>query len=424
MSEKQPPDVAISRGIFRYLRALGPTLITACVVFGPGSLVVSAKVGATYRYELLWVLIFTGTLMAFFVSMGARIGVAGSATPCTLLARELGKPAAVITGGVLCLICTVFQFSNNMAFALVADAIVGGIPKWVTLICMNAIMIFFLLVAGDVYKTVERLMKVMVGVVLVCFLFNLLVKPPDLGAVLAGLLPHIPGAAEPEAAAGAPDPLLLIASLVGTTFSIAAAFYQGNLVREKGWTIKQYREGIGDAICGVGVLTAVSFMIMLTAATVIPGRRIANVADLAMTLRPLLGPAAYSVFCVGLVAVAMNPFLINAMIGGGVLADALGLRGGMSGRAARWFTIGVLLVGMTVALVATGTKRTPVQWIVFGQALTVVGNPLMALSMLYLANSKAVMGEYRNGPIANIAGVAGFLVVLGLAGRMIWILTR
>jgi len=35
-------------------RSIGPALITACVVFGPGSLVISANVGATYGFNLLW----------------------------------------------------------------------------------------------------------------------------------------------------------------------------------------------------------------------------------------------------------------------------------------------------------------------------------------------------------------------------------
>ena len=32
-------------------RSIGPALITACVVFGPGSLLISSKVGATHGYE-------------------------------------------------------------------------------------------------------------------------------------------------------------------------------------------------------------------------------------------------------------------------------------------------------------------------------------------------------------------------------------
>ena len=44
-------------------RSIGPALITACVVFGPGSLLISANIGASHRYQLLWLLMLTGILM-------------------------------------------------------------------------------------------------------------------------------------------------------------------------------------------------------------------------------------------------------------------------------------------------------------------------------------------------------------------------
>ena len=47
-------------------RSIGPALITACVVFGPGSLLVSSNVGASYGYELLWLLLLLGLLMGTY----------------------------------------------------------------------------------------------------------------------------------------------------------------------------------------------------------------------------------------------------------------------------------------------------------------------------------------------------------------------
>jgi manganese transport protein len=211
----------------------------------------------------------------------------------------------------------------------------------------------------------------------------------------------------------------LIASLLGTTFSVAAAFCQGNLVREKGWTIKEYKRGIGDSIAGVAVLSSVSAVIMITTATVIAGQKAEDVGVLAQSLQPLLGPAAYVMFCVGLLAVSTNPFLINAMLGGSVLADGLGKPARLSDAWPRRLTVALLLAGMAVALLAMRTGEKPVKLIIFGQALTVLGNPLMAGVLLWLANRKDVMGERRNRLIHNILGGIGFLVVLYMAIRVL-----
>lgn len=422
-------------------RSIGPALITACVVFGPGSLLISSKIGATHGYQLLWLLVLTGVLMGTYMTTAARIGVMGGATPCTLIARRLGRPVAAILGINLCLICTSFQFSNNLAVAAAFDTLgvarLFGDPAQMTermraVINTGVLLVFNVLVIGgvfalrQVYRGLERVMKIMVAVILASFLFNLFVVKPDLGALFQGLIPSLPEGISlhlpSRSDTGIVDPMLLVASLLGTTFSVAGAFYQGNLVREKGWTIADYRNGIGDSIAGVTVLTGISAIIMITGAAVLLGRPVADIGDLALQLKPLLGPATHILFCVGLLAVAMNPFVINAMIGGSILADGLGKPARLSDRWSRRFTVLVLLVGMGVAMIVLHTPIKKIDAIVFGQALTVTGNPLMAAAILWLANQKDIMGDKRNTLVLNILGGFGFAVVLLMALRVLYIL--
>ncbi|NLE36608.1 MAG: Nramp family divalent metal transporter [Pirellulaceae bacterium] len=425
--------------------SLGPALITACVVFGPGSLMISSKMGATFGYDMLWMLLVTGLLMGTYVMMGARIGVCGGATPCTLVARHAGRPFAALVGLTLFGICTAFQFTANLAVAMAAGAFVDpSVVPWIV-VAVNGVVIVLLFAARQVYTMLERTMKVMVGVILLCFLFNVVAARPDLAAVLRGFVPKTPtvyvAASSPDARIGVEQmaaddqsvvdvaekrlsaaDMVLIASLLGTTFSVAGAFFQGNLVREKGWQVEDYRRGVTDSIAGVSVLTCVSMIIMITAGTVILGYPADNLGELALSLRPLLGPASYWIFCIGLVAVAMNPFLINAMIGGTMAADGLGMKARMSDTAPRWFTVAVMLLGMGVALYSLYflEGRRPLHLLIFGQALTVLGNPLMAGVMLWLANRRDIMGPYRNKSWINVLGAIGFLVVLGMAVFMAW----
>ena len=427
-SERRPP----------WWRSIGPALITACVVFGPGSLLVSSNVGANHGYVLLWLLILTGVLMGTYMTMAARIGVVGGATPCTLVAGRLGRPIAAVIGINLCLICTAFQFSNNLAVAAAADALgvarLFGNPDEMTehtkglinsgvLLAFNAAIIALVFTLKQVYRTLERIMKVMVAVILICFFANLFLVRPDLLGLLKGLIPSLPEGVSvglpSRGEAGIADPMLLIASLLGTTFSVAAALYQGNLVREKGWTIRDYDRGIGDSIAGVAVLTGVSAIIMMTSGTVLRGQPANDISVLATQLRPLLRTTAHALFCVGLLAVAMNPFVINAMIGGSILADGVGKPAGLSDRWSRRFTVVVLLVGMAVAMIVLHTPVKKVDAIIFGQALTVIGNPLMAVTLLWLANRKDVMGDRRNKLVLNIIGGLGLLVVIFIAIRVL-----
>ena len=409
-------------------KSIGPALITACVVFGPGSLVISANVGAKHGYALLWLLLLAGLMMGAYMTMSARAGVIAGATHFGTLRREVGRPFAALCGIVLCLICAAFQFSNNLAIAMVAGAFVPEAHVFAAqlgaMAALNVLLILFLFRASEVYKAVEKIMKVMVGVVLVSFLFNLILAKPDLLAVLKGLVPNIPVTLPlgiPKIVDGViNDPLMLIASLVGTTFSVAGAFFQGNLVREKGWTAIDYDRGIGDSIAGVCVLTFVSMMIMVTAGTVIRNESADNIATLATTLQPLLGPTAFIVFCVGLIPIALNPFLINAMIGGTALADGVGLPGRLNDLWPRMFTVGVLVVGFVMASIGLSLNIRPINMMIFGQAMTVIGNPLLAATILWMANRKSIMGERRNRIAGNVLGLIGLAVVALLAVRVLY----
>ncbi|MCK5272447.1 MAG: divalent metal cation transporter [Sedimentisphaerales bacterium] len=430
-NEKRPP----------WWRSIGPALITACVVFGPGSLLISSKVGAKHGYEMLWMLIMTGILMGIYMTTAARIGVVGGATPCTLVAERLGRIIAAVVGINLCLICTAFQFSNNLAFAAAADTLgvakIFGNPEEMSdqaksfvnsgvLLGLNGLIIIFLFTAKQIYRFLERSMKYMVGIILVCFLVNLVLAKPDLVGIIKGFIPGLPEEVSlrlPKKVEGVlQDPMWLIASLLGTTFSLAAAFFQGNLVREKGWTIKDYKNGIGDSIAGVCVLTGISGIIMITTATVLLGKPADDIGALAQSLQPLLGPVAHIIFCIGLLAVAMNPFLINAMIGGSMLADGIGKPARLNDPWSRRFTVIVLLIGMATAMLVLHTSIKKIDAIIFGQALTVVGNPLMAATLLWLANRKDIMGDRRNSVLINILGGVGLLVVILMAIRVLCLL--
>ncbi|MEN6575942.1 MAG: divalent metal cation transporter [Phycisphaerales bacterium] len=431
----------VTRARVPWWRSIGPALITACVVFGPGSLLISSNVGAKYGYELLWLLILTGVLMGTFMTMAARVGVMGGATPCTLIAVRLGRPVAAVIGINLCLICAAFQFSNNLAVAAAFDALgvkrLFGDPAQMPpqtqslvstglLLAFNGLVIASIFALRQVYSGLERIMKIMVAVILTCFLVNLFVMRPNVVSIFTGLIPGIPEGLSlglpKRGDAGIVDPMVLVASLLGTTFSVAAAFFQGNLVREKGWTIKDYNRGIGDSITGVAILTGISAIIMITSGTMLRGKEANDISVLATQLAPLLGPATRILFSIGLFAVAMNPFVINAMIGGAILADGLGKPARLSDPWSRRFTVVVLLIGMGVAMIVLHTPVKKIDAIIFGQALTVIGNPLMAVAILWLANRKDIMGERRNTLALNILGGVGFLVVLLTALRVLYLL--
>ncbi len=367
------------------------------------------------------------------IATATRVGISFERTPLKELAHRLGKPVAVLTGVTVFLIATCFQFSNNLGVLAAVEPLfpMSSTSRIVVLVGLNGLIIAGLLGLKKLYSRVEHLMMFLMGMMLLGFLANLILARPDLLQLLSGFVPNFPaemsGSFVPRMEAGVAkdakpmlvDPWIAVQGLIVTSFSIAGAFYQAYLVREKGWTLDSANRGLMDSIVGTGVLIGITLMIMSTAATVLKGTIAPNdlesASDVAVQLEPLFGSAAKWLFCIGIFAGAISSFLVNSILGGTFMADGLGQDASIDSKWTKVFTIASLMIGMCVALMTTAEGRVPL--IIFAQALTVLGGPILVGSLLYLATRKLDGGSRAaSGWMIVVTALGGF-VVLALAAR-------
>ena len=384
---------------------IGPGLVTACVVIGPGSILTSSNLGAKDGYSMIWVVLVSVIFMLVYTSLGAKLGTVTSESTCTLLAKMVGRPLTVLIGCGVFFISAAYQFGNNLG---VHSALENYTDFKYGVVIFNAISIAFLFGFKNLYKLVERLMSIFVALMLASFAINLFFAKPNLLEMAQGIIPS---------AGSDSDSILNISllGLVGTTFVITAAFYQSYLARFKGWKVKDLKDGRIDACISATIMALITIMIMSTAAAVLRGKDLSGVGDVGNALQPLFGDKGQILFCIGLFSAAYSSFIVNSMIGGFILSDSLGLGGTPQDKWTRILTAAVLLTGMFVALYVIQSGTRPVVAIVAAQAVTVVAAPLAAGALLLLTSSKKVMGEHRNGIGVNIQASIGFLLLLGMA---------
>lgn len=408
----------MKRGPRTLLRKIGPTIIVAAVVLGPGSILTSSRVGADFGFPALGVLALSTFLMIGMVSLAARLGVTYDRSLCEELAARLGRGVSLFVGLVLFLVVALFQSSNNLAVIAALEPMVedlgdGGVmeglsPKVSVLVALNFFVAFCLIRVRALYARIESLMKILVLVMVVAFTGNLLV-------VLFGGLEREP---VEQVASGERD-LIPLLGMIGTTFSVAGAFYQGYLVREKGWRLADWKRGLGDSIFGILVLGTVTSFILMTSVLTFHGRaglmELQGVGDVARQLEPLFGKGAKVVFSLGIMAGALSSFLVNAVIGGTIFSDSLGKGWRLSDPMPRVLTCLVLLIGMAVASWSLSGASGTVTLITIAQALTVLGLPLLAAALLYLGTRRELTDERRVPRWILGTCALGFLVACGLA---------
>ena len=98
----------------------------------------------------------------------------------------------------------------------------------------------------------------------------------------------------------------------------------------------------------------------------------------------------------------------NSVIGGGLLADGLGLGRSMNNRTTKIFIIAILLIGMLVAVFFRGNV---IYALIMAQASSMLAVPLIAIGLFLIMNNKKVMGNQRNNLLQNIIAVTGFIVI-------------
>lgn len=398
-------------------------MVVAAVVLGPGSILTSSKVGAGFGGSGIPVVIAAAIMMIGMVALSARIGVSYPGTTCDELTARLGRPVAVVVGLILFLVVALFQSSNNLALVAglspLIELITGGRPvgtssQIVMLLVFNSVLVGVLYLMRELYKSVEKLMKFLIGVMVIAFLFNFLV---------VYLTPRTFDFVAPTNKGD----LFALLGLIGTTFSVGGAFYQSYLVKEKGWGLSDAKRGLTDTIVSISVLGGVTVMILLTAMRMFYGRpdqpELTSVDQVARQLEPLFGSWATVIFSLGIVAAAFSSFLVNAMIGGTVMSDSLGKGGRLSGGWPIHFTALALFTGMGVAMLSLTQSGSHVTLITIAQALTVVGNPALAATLLYLGTRPELTGIRRIPRWILALAWVGFFVSCFVAvrtGMAVW----
>ena len=226
MSEYESSNETTER---KWYQAIGPGIITACVVIGPGSILTSNKIGSLQGFDMIWVVVVACIFMMFFMSMGARVGVIAKSSPADLIRNHLGsggKGLAILVGLCVFFISTAFQFGNNLGVQSAFNVYMDKSITMYLVIGFNALSISFLFAFKDFYKALEKVMMVFVGLMLLCFAVNLIFAKPDPVDMAQGFLP-LNAKFDFETL-----------GLIGTTFVVAAAYFQAYLSRQKGWSQK------------------------------------------------------------------------------------------------------------------------------------------------------------------------------------------
>lgn len=400
------------------LQSIGPAALVTAAFIGPGTITACSIAGAKFGYALLWGLLFSIIATIVLQEMSARLGIVTRKGLGEALREQTSSAfsrflaiflvlAAIVIGNAA------YQTGNIMGGGLGLETItgisnipigpVGKVNIWGPII---GIVAFTLMFIGS-YKTIERILIGLVILMSLAFISTAIVISPNVVDILKGVfVPSIPTGSA-----------LTLVALIGTTVVPYNLFLHASAVQERWKDTSGLKESRIDIFISITVGGLISMAIVITSAAAFVGTgiEIKGAGDMATQLQPLLGDWARVFMAFGLFAAGITSAITAPLAAAYAAAGILGWERNIKSKKFRAVWISILLVGIIFSTL--GFK--PVQAIIFAQVTNGILLPIIAVYLLWVMNSKAILGDFRNKLATNILGVLVVLIAIGLGIRSI-----
>ena len=392
-----------------FLAVIGPGVITANVDNDAGGIATYSVAGAQFGQSILWILLPVTVALVVVQEMSSRMGAVTNKGLASLIREQFGLPATFYV--MLALLAA--NFGNIVAeFAgIAAGGEIFGVSRFVS-VPLAAIGVWLLILKMD-YSRVEKIFLVACLFYVAYLLSGIIARPHWKAVAIASV--------EPTLRFDAPY-LAMLGGIVGTTIAPWMQFYLQASVVEKGITARDYKLARWDVIVGcLGAAVIAWFITVACAATLHPrGIHIDDAVDAAAALQPLAGAWAAKLFAFGLLNASLFAAAVLPLSTSFYVCEAFGWEAGVDRKisdAPLFYTLFLVLI-----VTGAGTVLLPgfplIKVMLFSQIANGVLLPVILAFMLKLVNDRNLMGDMKNGPIANVVAwvtvVAVTLMTLGM----------
>lgn len=403
MEEKFNESKVSKVSFFELLKRIGPGIILAGVVIGPGNITTSAMIGSEFGYSLVWLVIPIAFMGVTFMLTSYRVSMLTGMPVIHAVRKYYGKGAAAIVGIATFLSCLFFTMGNISGAGAGANLVFGIDWKIGSLIVLLVTLVCYF--TKGVYSIVEKIITICIIGMIICFLLTLVAtggpNPNELGS---GLVTW-----------GFPDGSLSKAlAYISTNAAITAGIYGTYLGAEKKWKKEDLFNGImfTDAITHILSVILISGSIMLVGAVVLhpTGTVITAPAQLGELLVPFLGSVyAPIIMGIALLAAGFSSLLGNTQRGMVLLAAGIDKPVGLE---SKFIKYGCLICLVVTAIICYSYGGSPTQLILMANIATAVATPFGGFFVLRLLLNEDVNKGLKQPKILQICMFISYVFAL------------
>lgn len=384
------------------LGAMGPGLLAALSGNDAGGIATYSSAGASYGYGTLWMLPLMAVLLIVVQETAARCGCVTGKGFASLIRERFGVRKSALAMGALLVANTAVTISE---FAGIASGLaLFGVPATVS-VPLVGLAIWLLTMSGS-FQRIEKVL-LMVSCVFVTYIVAAFLAGPDWGEVaVATVSPHV----VPE-----PEYVSLLVATIGTTIAPWMVFLAQNNVVDKNIDESGIVLQRIDTASGSVIACAVAWFIVVTTGAVLypEGVQVSDAADAALALEPIAGQFSTVLFASGLVAASFLAACVLPGVTSSAICEAFGWERGAdrSWEEAPVYRgiITAIVVASALLVIMPGVNLF--QIMMSAQVINGVLLPVLLVFLLFIAQDRHIMGEYRNGRVWNVLTWATIVII-------------
>lgn len=383
------------------LSLMGPAFIAAIGYIDPGNFATNIQAGASYGYKLLWVVVWANFMAMLIQLLSAKLGIATGKNLAEHIRDRFPRPAVWaywVQAEIIAMATDLAEFIGAaigfkllLGCTLLEGAVLTGIATFLILTLQRR---------GQ--KPLELVIGGLLLFVAAAYIVELVFSQPSVAQLAHGML--VPDLPTPEA-------VFLAAGVLGATIMPHVIYLHSSLTQTSaslGTKAERYSSTKLDVAIAMTIAGFVNLAMMATAAAAFHFSGHSGIAELDqayLTLKPLLGNAAATIFGLSLVAAGLSSTVV------GTLAGQVVMQGFVRFYIPLWVRRVVTMLPSFIVIMA-GLDATRI--LLLSQVLLSFGIALALVPLLRFTGDKELMGEMVNGRTVQALGKVIVVVVVGL----------
>lgn len=379
-------------GLRRLSAFIGPGFLVAVGYMDPGNWATDIAGGSAFGYSLLSVILLSNLMAVVLQSLSARLGIA-TGTDLAAACRNAYGPRAAVPLWLLCEAAIIACDLAEVIGTAIGLQLLFGIPLvWgVCLTGLDVLIVLALQQRG--FRKLEAVVITLIGLIALCFIYELAASRPSLSGVLGGFVPRAEILSNPAM-------LYIAIGIIGATVMPHNLYLHSAVVQTRDYV----RNVVGrrdaarwatiDSTVALCLALFINAAILILAASAFhtTGRNdVAEIQDAYKLLSPTLGAAAAStLFAVALLASGQNSTIT------GTLAGQIVMEGFVRIRLAPWIrrllTRGLAIVPAVAVAGLYGESGTA-RLLVLSQVILSLQLPFAVVPLILLTSDRGKMGD-------------------------------